>query len=76
MSYAFALRRPGVRRALSRAAANLVAVVAVSAIFGLKAQLDAQARTYAQAAEPREVRAPGGEAIAERSYSAYFTEQP
>lgn len=76
MSYAFALRRPGVRRALSRAAANLAAVVAVSAIFGLKAQLDAQARTYVQAAEPHETLALGGESIAESSYSAYFTEQP
>lgn len=40
MSHAYAFRRPAVRRALSRAAANLVAVIAVCAIFGLKAHLD------------------------------------
>lgn len=50
MSYAYALRRPAVRRALSRAVANLVAVAAVTAIFALKAYVDARARDLASLA--------------------------
>lgn len=41
---AHALRRPAARRLLSRAAANLVAVIAITTIFGLKAYIDAAAR--------------------------------
>jgi hypothetical protein len=36
-----------IRRIASRAAANLVAVIAISAIFGLKAYIDSQARAAA-----------------------------
>ncbi|MBB5518023.1 hypothetical protein [Amphiplicatus metriothermophilus] len=50
MSFAYALRRPAVRRALSRAAANLAAVAAVTAIFALKAYVDARARDLASLA--------------------------
>ncbi|MEE2690522.1 MAG: hypothetical protein VX640_03165 [Pseudomonadota bacterium] len=56
MSYALALRKPGVRRALSRVAANLTAVVAVSAIFGLKAYIDTQGRAHAATPDPYEAR--------------------
>lgn len=59
------MQRPVLHRALSRAAANLVAVAAITAIFGLKAYVDQQtgAGLRAQPAEPA-------------LYEAYLTEQP
>lgn len=42
-SIAHALRRPAARRLISRACANLLAVCAITAIFGLKALVDARA---------------------------------
>lgn len=61
MAHAFAFRRRAVRRAFSRAAANLVAVAAVSMIFGLKSYMDAQARTLvAASADAAEHAAAGG----------------
>ena len=41
---------PALRRLASRAAANLVAVIAITAIFGLKAVIDRDARPAAHAA--------------------------
>lgn len=60
-------RRPA--RLLSRAIANIVAVVAVTAIFGLKAEIDAKVR----GAEQDRLAA---RAAAIGSYEPYFTEQP
>lgn len=56
-------------RLAARLAANLAAVVAVSAIFGLKVQIDAgQRRAEAEKFAARQA------AIA--AYDPYFTEQP
>lgn len=52
-SIAHALRRPAARRLISRACANLLAVAAITAIFGLKALID----TTANAAPPASVAA-------------------
>ena len=40
---------PAVRRLASRAAANLVAVIAITAIFGLKAMIDREAHAVTHA---------------------------
>jgi hypothetical protein len=59
------------RKVASRAAANLVAVVAISAIFGLKAYIDNEARHV--------FAAPAGSEKAfavNSSYDPYLTEQP
>lgn len=42
-SIARTLRRPAARRLISRACANLLAVCAITAIFGLKALVDTSA---------------------------------
>jgi hypothetical protein len=59
-----------IRRIASRAAANLVAVIAISAIFGLKAYIDGQAR--AATATPMKL-ALGAETSA---YDPYLIEHP
>lgn len=58
------------RKVISRAAANLVAVAAISAIFGLKAYIDHQAT--------RVIGAGGEEAVlaSTSGYDPYLTEQP
>jgi hypothetical protein len=48
-------RNPQIRRLASRAAANLVAVAAISAIFGLKAYIDLYAAGHAAARPGAEV---------------------
>ncbi|MBY0423500.1 MAG: hypothetical protein K2Q06_14430 [Parvularculaceae bacterium] len=49
---ALALRRPAARRLLSRACANLVAVVAITTIFALKALFDLTPTAEAAPAHP------------------------
>ena len=46
-----ALRRPAVRRVLSRACANLLAVAAITTIFALKALIDMTAPAQAAGIE-------------------------
>lgn len=58
-----------IRRVASRAAANLVAVIAISAIFGLKAYIDGQARA---AMTPANLAYVAGETV----HDPYLTEQP
>ncbi len=58
-----------IRRIASRAAANLVAVIAITAIFGLKAYIDNQARAHSVASTKVA-------AVAGSVYEPYFTEQP
>ena len=56
-------------RLLSRVIANIVAVAAVTAIFGLKAEIDAQARAA-------ELDRHAARAAAIGTYEPYFTEHP
>lgn len=59
------------RKVASRAAANLVAVVAITAIFGLKAFIDRQASHVLAAGDD------GKAVLASTSdYDPYLTEQP
>ena len=60
-------KSPVINRALSRAAANLVAVAAITAIFGLKAYIDGQARAAGFVESPTTNIA---------VYDPYLTEQP
>lgn len=62
-----------IRRVVSRAAANLVAVIAISAIFGLKAYIDRETRAASLAPAPANL---AYVAAAEPAYDPYFTEQP
>lgn len=54
---------PKIRRLASRAAANLVAVAAISAIFGLKAYIDLYTKTHAQTRTSSEFTLASGAAI-------------
>jgi hypothetical protein len=54
------IENPQFRRLASRAAANLVAVAAISAIFGLKAYIDLQAGAGAAARPAAEIALVGG----------------
>lgn len=54
---------PNFRRLASRAAANLVAVAAISAIFGLKAYIDLYARSHAPEKSSAEIALAAGLAI-------------
>lgn len=56
-------------RLVSRAIANLVAVAAVTAIFGLKAEIDEKVRHASQDRLAARAAAVG-------AYEPYFTEQP
>jgi hypothetical protein len=61
---------PALRRIASRAAANLVAVVAISAIFGLKAYIDGQTRAALAAKAEHHL------ALVKTAYDPYLIEQP
>lgn len=61
---------PSLNRLASRAAANLVAIAAISAIFGLKAYIDLQSRGAEIA------RADTARVAALALYEPYLTEQP
>ncbi|MGE0408355.1 MAG: hypothetical protein AB7P23_03730 [Amphiplicatus sp.] len=63
------MTKAAIRKVASRAAANLVAVAAISAIFGLKAFIDAQAKEIF-------TDDPASSLYAASAYDPYLTEQP